>query len=142
MYRAYRNQAAAAYLSFYFFIFLSLQLSNIKMFHHTLLTNCEAWKIETLYPHGQRVDKSCIPKVFITFFSRTARHKKLKQNKVTNMTSRKLLGINVTPDLHLTYSKNGGNLGLVLKMKIIACISILLTKHVKYTYFYLFNRVL
>ena len=46
------------------------------------------------------------------------------------------------PDLHLTYSKNGGNLGLVLKMKNIACISILLTKHVKYTYLYLVKFVL
>ena len=53
--------------------------------------------------------------------------------------SRKLLRIKVTPDLHLTYSKNGGNLGLVLKMKYIACISILLTKHVKYTCLYLFK---
>ena len=33
-------------------------------------------------------------------------------------TSRKLLRIKVTPDLHLTYSKNGGNLGLILKKKI------------------------
>ena len=49
-------------------------------------------------------------------------------------TTRKLLRIKVTPDLHLTYSKNGGNLGLVLKMKNIACLSILLTEHVKYTY--------
>ena len=32
MYRVYRNQVAAAYLSLYFFIFLSLQFSNIKMF--------------------------------------------------------------------------------------------------------------
>ena len=32
MYRVYRNQAAAAYLSLYFFLFLSLQFSNIKMF--------------------------------------------------------------------------------------------------------------
>ena len=31
-------QAAAAYLSLYFFIFLSLQFSNIKIFRHTLLT--------------------------------------------------------------------------------------------------------
>ena len=30
MYRVYQNQAAAAYSSLYFFIFLSLQLSNIK----------------------------------------------------------------------------------------------------------------
>ena len=40
--------------------------------------------------------------------------------------------------MHLTYSKPGGNLGLVLKMKNIACISILLTKHIKY-HLYLFN---
>ena len=31
------------------------------------------------------MDESFIPKVFITFFSRTARDKKLKQYKVTNM---------------------------------------------------------
>ena len=58
------------------------------------------------------------------------------------LASRKLLRIKVTPDLHLTYSKTGGNLGLVLKMKNMACISILLTKHVKYTYLYLFRFVL
>ena len=57
-------------------------------------------------------------------------------------TSRKRLRIKVTPDLHLTYSKNGGNLRLVLKMKNIACLSILLTKHLKYTYLYLFKFVL
>ena len=56
--------------------------------------------------------------------------------------SRKLLRIKVTPDLHLTCSKNRGNLGLILKMKNIACISILLTKQVKYTYLYLINFVL
>ena len=59
---------------------------------------------------------------------------------------KKMMGLHghfsVTPDLHLTYSKNGGNLGLVLKMKNIACIPILLTKHVKYTYLYLFKFVL
>ena len=42
MYRVYRNQAAAANLSLYFFIFLFLQFSNIKIFRHTLLTDCEA----------------------------------------------------------------------------------------------------
>ena len=51
--------------------------------------------------------------------------------------SRKLLRIKVTADLPLTDSKNGGNLGLVLKMKNITCISILLTKHIKYIYLYL-----
>ena len=37
MYRVYRNQAAPAYSSFYFFIFLSLQFSNIKIFCHNFL---------------------------------------------------------------------------------------------------------
>ena len=32
MYSVYRNQAATAYLSLYFFIFLSLQFSNVKTF--------------------------------------------------------------------------------------------------------------
>ena len=41
MYRVYQNQAAAAYLSLYFFIFLSLQLSIIKHFRHIFLRNCE-----------------------------------------------------------------------------------------------------
>ena len=36
----------------------------------------------------------------------------------------------------------GENLELVLKMKNIACLSILLTKIVKYTYLYLFKFVL
>ena len=56
--------------------------------------------------------------------------------------SRKLLRIKVTPDLHLTYSKNGGNLGLVLEMKNIDCLSVLLIKRIKYTYLYLFKIVL
>ena len=56
-------------------------------------------------------------------------------------TLRKILRIKVTPDLHLTCSKNGGNLGLVLKMKNIACISILLTNNAKYIYLYLFKLV-
>ena len=41
MYLVYRNQAAAAYSFLYFFIFLSLQLSDIKNFHHVFLRNCE-----------------------------------------------------------------------------------------------------
>ena len=43
MYRAVsRNQAASPYSSLYFFLFLSLQFSNIKIFRHTFLRNCEA----------------------------------------------------------------------------------------------------
>ena len=65
-----------------------------------------------------------------------------QQTKDQSESSRKLLRIKETPDLHLTYSKNEGNLGLVLNMKNIACVSILLIKHVKYTYIYLFKFVL
>ena len=42
MYYVYRNQAAAAYLSLYFLIFLSLQFSSFKSFCHIFLRNCEA----------------------------------------------------------------------------------------------------
>ena len=41
MYHVYQNQAAATYFFLDFFIFLSLQLSNINIFHHTFLRNCE-----------------------------------------------------------------------------------------------------
>ena len=41
MYCVYQNQAAAAYLSLYFFIFLPLQFSNIEIFCHTFLRNCD-----------------------------------------------------------------------------------------------------
>ena len=60
MYRVYRNQAAM-YSSLYFFIFLSLQFSNIKNLRHTFLRNCVAWKIDTWYTRGQWADISCIP---------------------------------------------------------------------------------
>ena len=56
MYRVYRNQDTAAYSSLYFFIFLSLQSSIIKIFCHTFLRNCEAWKVDTWYTHGQWAD--------------------------------------------------------------------------------------
>ena len=50
VYRVYWNRATAAYLSLYFFIFLSLQFSNIKIFRHTFLRNCEAYiEVETWY---------------------------------------------------------------------------------------------
>ena len=55
--------------------------------------------------------------------------------------SRKLLRIKVTI-CHLTYSRNGTNVELVLKITNIACISILLTKRLKYIYLYLFKFVL
>ena len=42
MYSVYRNQAAAAYSSLNFFIFLSLQFYNIEIFHQFFLRNCKA----------------------------------------------------------------------------------------------------
>ena len=42
------------------FIFLSLQFSNIKIFRHIFLRNCEALKVETWYTCGQWADVSCI----------------------------------------------------------------------------------
>ena len=42
MYCVYWIQAAAAYSSLYFFVFLSLQFENIKIFCFTFLRNCEA----------------------------------------------------------------------------------------------------
>ena len=46
MYLVYQNQAVPAYSLLYFFIFLSLQFSDIKSFRHTFIRNCEAQKIE------------------------------------------------------------------------------------------------
>ena len=59
MYCVYQTQVAAAYLSLYFFSFLSLYFSNIKNFCCTFLRNCEAYKVETWYTHGDWVDVSC-----------------------------------------------------------------------------------
>ena len=61
MYRVYRNQAAAAYLSLYFFIFLSLQFSNIENFRHTFFLS----NFQTL-------------KFFVTLFSGIVRPRRLK----------------------------------------------------------------
>ena len=52
-------------------------------------------------------------------------------------------GYNIIPRHFLVAGhKNGGNLGLVLKIKNTACISILLTNRVKYTYLYVIEFVL
>ena len=58
MYHVYLNQAAGVYLFLYFFNFLSLKFKNIT-FLVTLF--CEAYKVETWYTHGQRVDLLCTP---------------------------------------------------------------------------------
>ena len=46
-----------------FFIFLSLQLSNMKVFRHTFLRNCEALKVETWYTCRQWADVWYIPEL-------------------------------------------------------------------------------
>ena len=75
-----------------------LQFSNFKNVCHTFLRNCEAYKVDTWYTHGQWVDVSCIPqsgccflfvpyfflssvqklKIFVTLFSGTVRSRKFK----------------------------------------------------------------
>ena len=100
-YIIYRNQAAAAYSSLYFFIFLSLQFSNIKNFCHTFsgTVRHRRLKIGTHMDSGQvyRVDQNqaaalicpCISsffflsncqtlKFFLTLFSGTVRPKLFK----------------------------------------------------------------
>ena len=42
MYHVYRNQAAAAYSSLYFFVFSFSPIFNIEIFRHIFLRNCEA----------------------------------------------------------------------------------------------------
>ena len=60
MYCVYRNQAAAAYLSLYFFIFLSLQFSNIKNFRHTFSGTVRPRRLK----HGTHVDSGEMYRVY------------------------------------------------------------------------------
>ena len=55
MYRVYRNRATAAYLSLYFFIFLSLQFSNIEIFCHFSqeLWGLEGWNLVRSWTVGR-----------------------------------------------------------------------------------------
>ena len=53
MYCVYRNQTAAAYLSHYFFIFLSNFLTIF--FYCIFLRNCESYKVRTWYTYKQWV---------------------------------------------------------------------------------------
>ena len=60
IYRVYQNQAAAAYLSLYFFIFLSLQLSNINIFVTLFSGTMRPRKLK----HGTPVDNRCMYLVY------------------------------------------------------------------------------
>ena len=101
MYRVYRNQAAAAYLSYYFFIFLSLHFSNIKFFgtlfsrtvrsrRVKLGTHVDSGQMYRIYRNQTAIAYSSFIssffflsnyqtlKYFVTFFSGTARSRRLK----------------------------------------------------------------
>ena len=107
MHRLYKNQAAAAYSSLYFVIFLSLQFSSIKNFRHTFLRKVRPRRLKlgthvNRYTCGQWADVSCIPEScccsysslyffiflslqfssiknnFVTHFSGTVRPRRLK----------------------------------------------------------------
>ena len=60
LYRVYQNQAAAAYLSFYVFIFLSLQLSNINIFVTLFSGTVRPRKLKL----GTHVDDRCMYRVY------------------------------------------------------------------------------
>ena len=82
MYCVYQNQAAAMYLSLYFFIFLSLQFSSFNNFCHTFLRNCKVYKVETWYTSGQWVDVLCTLeqaccRLFVPSFFFLSKHQKL-----------------------------------------------------------------
>ena len=101
MHRVYRNQAAGAYLSLYFFIFLSLQFSNIKLFSSHFsqqLWGLEDWNVLHLWTVGRCIVYTGIMLLvfirpfissffflynfqtlkFFTLFSGTVRHRRLK----------------------------------------------------------------
>ena len=80
-----------------FFIFLSLQFSNIKIFRHTFLRNCEAYKIETWYVHGQWADVWCLLEsgccLFIPLFLNFSFCPIFKHYKFSSHFSQKLWGL-------------------------------------------------
>ena len=70
MYCVYQNQAAAADSSLYFFIFLSLQFSNITIFVTLFSGTVRQW-VAVSCIHGQWVGVSCIPEsgcLFVPLF--------------------------------------------------------------------------
>ena len=71
MYLMYWNQTAAAYLSLYFFILLSLQLSDIKNFRHIFLRRSRRLKLGTHVDSGQmyRVYQNQAAVVYSSFIS-------------------------------------------------------------------------
>ena len=71
VFHVYLNQAAGAYLFFYFFNFLSLKFQNIKFF---VTLFCEAFKVETWYTYWLWVDplhtpNTCSQNVLVSLFS-------------------------------------------------------------------------
>ena len=74
MYHVYRNQAAATYLSLYFFIFLSLQFSNIKIISSHFsqeLWGLEEWNLVHTWTVGsctEYTESGCCLCLFVPLF--------------------------------------------------------------------------
>ena len=96
MYQVYQNQTAAAYLSLYFFIFLSLQFSTLKFFitlfsgtvrprRLKLGTHIDSGRMYLVYWNQAAASYSSLYffnfqtlKFFVTLFSGTVRPRRLK----------------------------------------------------------------
>ena len=101
LYHEYQNQSAAAYSSLYFFIFLSLQFSTLKLFvtlfsgtvrprRLKLITHVDSGQMYHIYRNQAAAAYSSVYffiflslqfstlKVFITLFSGTVRPRRLK----------------------------------------------------------------
>ena len=93
MYHVYQNQAAAAYLSLYFFNFLTLQFSNIKMFlsHFSqALWGLEVWNLIHMWKVGRCIMCSGIrlllmhPFISTFFFLQFSNIKSFRHTLLTN----------------------------------------------------------
>ena len=115
VYHVYQNQAAPAYSSLYFFIFLSRQFSNVKIFRHTFsqeLWGLEGWNLVHTWTVDRRIVYTGIRllllihpfifhfsfsqifkhEIFVTLFSGTVRPRRLKL--VTNVENRWMYLVN------------------------------------------------
>ena len=125
MYRVYQNRAAAAYLFLYFFIFLSLQFSNIKIFvilfsgtvrprRLKLGTHVDSGQMYRVYRNqAAALIRPFISsffflsnfqtfKIFVTLFSGTVRPRRLKLG--THVDSGQMYRVFVPLFLHFSFS--------------------------------------
>ena len=131
MYHVFLNQAAGVNLFLYFFNFLSLKFQNIKFF---ITLFCKAYKVETWYTHGQRVDLLCTPttssqKILVPLFFFFP---SLKLAKIKNLLLQNCFNI----PLMAMAGDGGGDMWALLTLCYIFC-----KVHVSY-FVYLFNFLL